>query len=82
MPACLGQQPLARIHQQHGQIGVRGACGHVAGILFVPRRVGDDEAPPGRADIAVGDIDDDALFPLRRQPVDQQCQIQRANEAS
>ena len=42
--AGLRQHPLARIHQHHRQLGVGGAGRHVARVLLMPRRVGDDEA--------------------------------------
>ena len=44
--AGLRQQALARIDQQHGEIGVGGAGRHVAGVLLVAGRVGDDEGAP------------------------------------
>jgi hypothetical protein len=68
-------QAVARIDQKHGQIGGGGAGCHVAGVLLVARRVGDDElALVGRKE-AVGDVDRDALLALGLQPVDQQRQI-------
>ena len=39
----LRQQALARVDQQDREIGVRGAGRHVAGVLLVAGRVGDDE---------------------------------------
>ena len=44
--------------------------------LLVTWRIGDDEVPLLGAKEAVGDIDRDALLPLRLQAVDQQRQIQ------
>ncbi len=38
-------------------------------------RVGDDERPPRRGEIAVGDVDGDALLALGLQPVEQQREI-------
>ena len=62
MTPRLGQNAFARINQDHRNIGGRGAGGHVAGILFVARRVGNDEfALVGREE-AIGDINGDALF--------------------
>ena len=71
----LGQHALARIDQQHGEVGGRGAGDHVAGILLVARRVGDDELALGAREEAVGDVDRDALLALGRKPVDQQREI-------
>ena len=60
--ARLGQDALARVDQHDGEIGRGGAGGHVAGVLFVARRVGDDELALGRGEVAVGYVDGDALF--------------------
>ncbi len=54
----------------------RGAGGHVTGVLLVARRVGDDELALVGGEIAIGDIDGDALLALRLQAIDQQGQIQ------
>jgi len=78
VPAGLGQQALARIHQHHRQ--VRGGCagGHVAGVLLVAGAVGDDELAPFGAEEAIRDVDGDALLPLRGQAIDQQREIELA----
>ena len=73
--AGLGQQPLARIDKQNRKIGAGGAGRHVAGILLVAGRVGDDERAPRRRDIAIGDIDRDALFALGLEPIDEQREV-------
>ena len=70
--------PLARIDQQHGEVAVRGAGRHVARVLLVARRVGDDEFPPRRREIAIGDVDGDALLALGLEPVDEQRKIDRS----
>ena len=75
VPVGLGQQALARVDQQDRQIGVRGAGRHVAGVLLVSGRVGDDERTPRRGEIAVGDVDGDALFALGLEAVDEQREI-------
>ena len=73
--ARLRQHALARIDQDDGEIGVRGAGRHVARVLLVARRVGDDEfALVGREE-AIGDVDGDALLALGLQPVDQKREI-------
>ena len=56
-------------------IGGRGAGRHVAGVLLVARRVGDDELALRRGEEAVGDVDGDALLALGLEPVDQQREI-------
>ena len=75
VPARLRQQALAGIDQQDRQIRVRGAGRHVAGILLVAGRVGDDERALRRREIAIGDVDRDALFALGLEAIDQQREI-------
>ena len=75
MPPGLGQNALARVDQDHGQLGVGGAGRHVAGVLLMAGRVGDDEFALVGGKEAVGDVDGDALLPLRLQPVHQQREI-------
>src|SRR5437773_1034108 len=46
------------------QVGRGGPGDHVAGVLDVAGGVGDDELPPRRREVPVGDVDGDALLPL------------------
>ena len=69
---------LARIDQDHGEICGRGAGRHVAGILFVAGGVGDDEGATVGLEIAIGDVDGDALLALGGQAIDQQREIEIA----
>src|SRR3546814_9289715 len=62
--ARLGQHTLARVDQDDRQVGGRGAGHHVARILLVPRRVGDDELALFGGEEAIGDVDRDPLLPL------------------
>ncbi len=55
--AGLRQQALARVDQQDGELRIGGAGRHVAGVLLVAGRVGDDEGALLGREIAVGDID-------------------------
>ena len=71
----LAQHALARVDQHDGEIGGRGAGRHVARVLLVAGRVGDDELALRRGEEAVGDVDGDALLALGLQPVDQQREI-------
>ena len=73
--ARLGQHALARIDQDHRQVGRRRARHHVAGILFVPRRIGDDELALLSVEEAVGDVDRDALFALCGQTIDEKGEV-------
>ena len=72
VPAGLVQHPLARVDQHDGEVGVRRAGHHVAGVLLVAGRVGQDEAAAWGLEVAVGDVDGDALVALGRQAIDQQ----------
>ena len=67
--AGLGEDALARIDEDDGDIGGGGAGGHVAGVLLVAGRVGDDEFPLGRGEVAVGDVDGDSLLALGAEAV-------------
>ena len=75
VPPRLREHALARIDQDHGKLRVRGAGRHVARILLMPRRVGDDERAPRRGEEPVGDVDGDALLALRLEPVEQQGEV-------
>lgn len=75
MAPGLGLQAVAGVNQQHGDIGSRRCRHHIARILLVAGRVGDDEAALAGAEEAVGDIDGDALFALGRQAIDQQSEV-------
>jgi len=66
--AAVREQPLG-VDEHHGEVGRRGAGDHVARVLRMPRRVGDDEPPPRRLEVPVGDVDRDALLALGAQPV-------------
>ncbi|MNR31480.1 hypothetical protein D3C85_1489920 [compost metagenome] len=79
MPLGLRQQLAVgrarRVDQDDGDIGGRCARHHVARVLLVAGRVGDDELARGRREIAVGHVNGDALLPLGFQPVRQQGKI-------
>ncbi|MCY1228785.1 hypothetical protein D9M72_411190 [compost metagenome] len=76
MPARLRLHAAARIHQQDGQVGGGRAGDHVARVLLVPRRVGDDELALVGGKEAVGHVDGDALFALGGQAVHQQGEVE------
>ena len=67
--------PLRASTQDQRQVGGRGAGHHVAGVLDVPRGVGDDELAPRGGEVAVGDVDRDALLALGAQAVGEQRQV-------
>ena len=76
--AGLLDHALARVDQHDRHLGGRGAGDHVARVLLVPGRVGEDEAAPRRREVAVRDVDRDALLALGPQAVGQQRQVERA----
>ena len=75
MSPRLRQHANTRIDQDDGKVGGRRASHHVARVLLVPRAIGDDELAPVRREIAIGNIDRDALFAFGGQPVDQQRKV-------
>ena len=75
MPSRLGQHPLTRINQKHTKIAVRCAGRHIARVLHMSGRIGNDELPPGRREIAIRHIDRDALLALGLKAVDEERQI-------
>ena len=66
---------LARIDEDDGEVGGGGAGDHVAGVLDVARGVGDDELALGRGEVAVGDVDGDALLALGLEAVGEQGEV-------
>ncbi|KAG0741057.1 hypothetical protein G6F24_016823 [Rhizopus arrhizus] len=56
-------------------VGRRGPRDHVARVLLVPWRVGNDEFARRRGEVAIGHVDGDALLPLGFQPVGQHREI-------
>ena len=75
MAARLLDDPLARIDQDHGQVGRRRARDHVARVVDVARRVSDDEAAPLGREVAIRDVDRDALLALGPQAVGQEGEV-------
>ena len=53
---------LGGVEQEDGGVRGGGAGYHVARVLFVAGGVGDDVFAPRGAEVAVGDVDGDALF--------------------
>ncbi len=78
MTPGLRQHALARIDQQHAEIAIGRAGRHVARVLHMARRIGDDEFPPRRGEIAIGHVDGDALLALGLEAVDKEGQIDLA----
>ena len=75
VPACLCQDALACVDQDHRDVGRRGPGYHVPGVLLVARRVGDDELPAVGREEPVRDVDRDPLLTLGGEPVDQEREV-------
>ena len=73
--ARLLDHALARVDEDHGDVGGRGAGDHVARVLHVPGRVGELEAAARRDERAVGDVDRDPLLALGTQAVGEQREV-------
>jgi hypothetical protein len=77
----LRQHALARIDQDDREV-CRGSGGdHVARVLLVARGVGDDVLARAGREVAVGDVDGDALFALGLQAVGEQRQVDGGHAA-
>ena len=59
---CLFEDAVACVDEDDGEVGGAGSGDHVAGVLDVAGCVGDDEFAVGCGEVAVGDVDGDALF--------------------
>ncbi len=75
MPLGLGQNTLARVNQDHGQISGRCPSDHVSGVLFMPRCIGHDELALFGCEETIGHVDGDALLTLSGQAIDQQGKV-------
>ena len=64
------------VDEDDRQVRRRAAGDHVARVLEVAGRVGDDELAPGRREVAVGDVDRDPLLALGPQAVGQEGEIE------
>ena len=62
--------------QNHGNVRSRGARHHIPSVLFMTRRIGNDELTPLGREEAVGDIDGNSLLAFRRQAIDQQREVE------
>ena len=76
MAPGLGEHAVAGVDEDDRQLAGRRARDHVAGVLLVAGRVGDDELAPGRGEVPVGDVDGDALLALGLEPVGEQRQVE------
>ncbi len=75
MPSRLLGRAGAGIDEQQHEIGGRTARDHVARVLGVAGGVRDDEPALRGGEVAVGDVDGDALFPLGPEPVGEKRKV-------
>ena len=76
VPPRLRQHALACVDEDDRELCRRCAGDHVARVLLVARRVGDDELAFVRREEAVGDVDRDALLALGGEAIDEQRKIE------
>ena len=78
VPSRLHQHSLAGVDQDHRGIGGRGSSDHVASVLLVARRVGNDELALVGGEKAIGNIDGDALLPFGGETVEEERVVEIA----
>ena len=75
MTAGLRKQTFGAVHKNHCKVRRGSARGHVARVLFVSGRVGNDELPLWRLEIAVGNIDRNSLFAFGAEAIGEKREI-------
>ena len=73
--AGLFDDAFAGVDEDDGEVGGGGAGDHVAGVLDVAGGVGDDEFAAGGGEVAVGDVDGDALFAFGAEAVGEEGEV-------
>src|SRR5215468_7578642 len=81
VPAGLRQQSFGGIDEDDCSVCGRGASGHVARVLLMTRRIGNDEFSPWSREVAIGNIDGDALLTFRPQTISEKREIDGAVRA-
>ena len=71
MTARLRQHAFARVHQHDGQFRGRCAGDHIARVLFMAGSIGNDELAAWCSEVAIGNIDRDALLAFGTQTIGQ-----------
>ena len=77
VPARLLDDAVARVDQQDRELRRARGRDHVARVLLVSRRIRDDELAQRGGEVAIGDIDRDALLALGGQAIGEQRQVER-----
>jgi hypothetical protein len=76
VPSGLLENAGSGVDEDDREVRGRAAGDHVPGVLEMARGIGHDELPAGRLEIAVGDVDRDALLALGAEAVGQQGEIE------
>jgi len=74
----LRSETVPRVDEQDGEVRRRRPGRHVPGVLFVARRIGQNEFAARGREIPVRDVNRDALFAFRLEAVREQRKIDRA----
>ena len=69
---------MTGINQDDRQITRRSTRRHVARVLLMPGRISNDELALRRGEVAIGNIDGDALLALRLQTIREQGRVEIA----
>src|SRR5271163_1693641 len=77
MAMRLREQPLAPVNQHDREVGIGRASRHVARELLMAGCIGDDERALVGREVAISDVDGDALFAFGFEPVDQERVVDR-----
>jgi hypothetical protein len=75
MPPALRHDAVPRIDKNYSEICIAGARYEIARVLFVAGSVGDDELSLRRCEIAVRDVDRDALFAFGLETIGQEREV-------
>src|SRR5699024_3619634 len=75
-------RPVAGVDEDDDGIGGRGSGDHVPGVLHMAGAVGEDERAAVGGEVAVGDVDGDALFAFGPQTVGEQREVELPAEES
>ena len=79
VPEGLTTDATSSVDDEHGHVGRGGRHRHVARVLLVPRRIGDDHAAARRQQqVPIGDVDGDALLALGLEAVGEQGEVDLA----
>jgi hypothetical protein len=72
-----GEVELGRIDEDDRGVAARRRGDHVARVLLVARRIGDDELALRGREVAIGDVDRDALLALGLEAVGEKREVDR-----